>query len=353
MKRLLILIAVLCISLFSCSGTAELYSFDIESYLTLGNYLGIEYQPSAVDTVDDAAVEKYILGVLEENSSSEDLTDGVYADNDSLNIDFEGVFEGEAVRAANGYTTAIGAEGFFGEFEGGLSVLVGQNISKEHKLSLTFKPDIADTEWAGKTLEFTIKVNSVTRYHNAVLDDAFVASVSDCSTVDEYKVYVKELLEEKAAKKAHDRDLDYLWASYVSSCTVKKYPQAEYESYVKYFNSLYEKQAAEAGMSTADFMMLYYGITADDIAIDAKNVVKQDMAMYRLSQKEGIAVSEAEYTSLGEALALEKGYESLAKMEEANSREFIEKSLLLSKVKEFILSKAKTATAPAPSSSAA
>jgi len=74
------------------------------------------------------------------------------------------------------------------------------------------------------------------------------------------------------------------------------------------------------------------------------------MAMYLLSQKEGIAVSEAEYTSLGEALAIEKGFESLAKMEAENSKEYIQRSLLQTKVKEFILANATVSKAPAPSS---
>ncbi|MBE6590433.1 MAG: hypothetical protein E7646_00155 [Ruminococcaceae bacterium] len=350
MKRIVLMLTVLCIGLVSCSAPGEHYGFDIDSYLTGGTYKGISYEPTPVASVDDGAVESYILAVLEDNSSSEDITEGVYAEGDSLTIDFEGVYEGTAVRAANGYNTAIGAAGFFSEFEGGLTGLIGQNIAKEHKLSLTFKADIADAEWAGRTIDFTVKVHSVTRYHNAVLDDEFVKTVSSCQTVDEYKAYVKELLEKQALEDAHDADLDYLWASYVSSCTVTKYPQAEYESYVKYFNSLYEKQALALGMSTEDFMMLYYGITSEDVSNDAKNLVKQDMAMYLLSQKEGIAVSEAEYTSLGEALAIEKGFESLAKMEAENSKEYIQRSLLQTKVKEFILANATVSKAPAPSS---
>ena len=57
---------------------------------------------------------------------------------------------------------------------------------------------IRDRALAGQAVVFEVTVNAVKEKQSAVLDDAFVQSVSDFTTVDEYRASVKEdLLKQK------------------------------------------------------------------------------------------------------------------------------------------------------------
>lgn len=354
-KTALCLVLLACFLLASCAEQGgEWYDFDLNEYISLGEYRSMGYTPAVAETVTEESVEAAIAEVLEAHSSEEVLTEGNYAEGDEIKMDFEGVFEGEVCRSSQGYTTTLGAKGFFADFEGGLSSLVGTPIGTEHKLSLTFLSDHADPDWAGKTLEFTLKIQRVTRYHNAVLDDAFVASLNlGVATVDEYRAMIRTRLEDRAREDARKADLEAVWSAVLANCSVKLYPADELESYVAYFNSLYESQAKEAGMETEDFMMLYYGITPEQVLADAKNVVKQDLVMYSLCKKESISFDEAEYQSYAETLSKKKGLESVEKLEGAYSRRYVEKSLLLWKLQEQLLTWAQPASSAPASSSAA
>ncbi len=360
-KRIAVCLALLCaVFLASCGNgnSGKWYDFALSEYISVGEYRGVGYAPAQGESVTEEAVDAEINRVLREHSSQEDLTEGSYALGDEIKIDFEGVYEGEVCRSSQGYTTAIGAEGFFADFEGGLTSLVGTPIAGEHKLSLTFAADHADPRWAGKTLEFTLKVQRVTRYYTAVLDDAFVAGLElGVGTVEEYRSLIRTQLEQSAADAAHAADLEAVWEAVLNGCTVAQYPKDELESYVQYFTSLYETQAREAGMDTDDFMMLYYGITREEVLEDAKGVVKQDLVLYSLCEKEAVAFDQAEYESYASRLCREKGLKSVAELEQTYSRRYVEKSLLLSKLQEQLLAWAQPASsAPvssAPASSAA
>ena len=353
-KRLLCLLGACLMLLASCGPAAsgQWYDFSLADYLQVGPYLGLSYNQTAPEPVTDASVEEEIRAVLQEHSSRETLTAGTYQLGDELKMDFEGRLDGEPVRSSKGYRAILGGEGFFAAFTGGLGQLVGQEIASTHTLRLSYPADHADPQWAGKTLEFVLTVHSVERPHVAQLTDDFVKTVSDCTTVEQYRTQIRTQLSDRAREDALHKDVLQVWSQVLESSLVKRYPSAEVEGYCQYFQSLYAKQAAQAGLEVEDFLLLYYGITLDQIREDAKRIVKQDMVMYTVAREQNITFTPQEYTAHAQKLAREQGLEDVGALESRYSVAYVEKSLLLSKVQSYLLENAKPQLAPAPSQSA-
>ncbi len=356
MKRaVLCLTLILCLFLASCQSgeSAGWYDFSLSEYITVGDYKGLTYSPVRPRPVTDEMVEEQIGLVLQAHSSSEILSEGVYQAGDEIKMDFRGVYEGQIKRSSQGYTTAIGAKSFFEDFEGGLSCLIGLPLQEQHVLNLTYKADHADSEWAGKTLEFTLTVRQVTRYHTAVLDDAFVLSLGLAEkTVEEYRAALRAKLEAQAVKDAREAEMEAVWAAALGNAEMQLYPQKEIQGYLQYFHSLYEGQAKELGMDEESFMMLYYGLDEEELLANAKSVVKQDLLLYSICEKEGITLTEEEYSRFADELCRQKGYASAAELESSLTRAFVEKAALLARLQETLLGWASPQEAPAASSAA-
>jgi trigger factor len=77
---------------------------------------------------------------------------------DQLDVDFQGTVEGETVGETKGFKFELGSGRLIAGFEEGL---IGASASNERRLDLVFPSDYQDPKLAGKPVEFTIKVNSV------------------------------------------------------------------------------------------------------------------------------------------------------------------------------------------------
>lgn len=363
MKKAVLCVVLLALLLLaSCQGeqSGKWYDFSLEEYITLGEYKNLSYSPVDPQAVTEEQVEQAILALLEQHSSSEVITGGTYRLGDEIKMNFSGVYEGEEERSSRGYVATIGEKNFFEEFEGGLSVLIDQPVQAKHQLDMTYKADHGDAQWAGKTLTVTMEVISITRHHKAEFTDAFVQSLGGAEqTAEEYRLALRTKLEAEAVNKAHEAELTALWQTVLGNSKVKLYPQKELNGYLQFFNDHYAKQAGALGMDVKKFQKLYYGVDEDQLLSDAKSIVKQDLVLFAICQKEGITLSNEEYSAFAEALRAEKGLESVAKLEESFGKDYVEKAALLVRVKEALLTWAKqpqapvaTTVAPAPSAAA-
>lgn len=79
---------------------------------------------------------------------------------DRLSIDFHGTVEGETVGEAKGFEFELGSGELLAGFEEGLIGVCG---SSERTLDLVFPADHQDPKLAGKPVQFTVKLNSVSK----------------------------------------------------------------------------------------------------------------------------------------------------------------------------------------------
>ena len=140
-KRTVCVVLVLCMVLtFAACGNKDknvvyTYDYDLSEYITIGEYIGIEYeaQSLAIKTGDVASID--YAG----------FKDGVPFDNGTGSIDLQ-----------------IGSGRFIDGFEDGL---IGHEAGELVKLNLTFPEDYTiNPEFAGAPVVFEVKINAVNGY---------------------------------------------------------------------------------------------------------------------------------------------------------------------------------------------
>lgn len=82
------------------SGNGKEDSQSTESSVTLGNYIGIEYTPSAVSEVTDKQIEEAVQEKLASYAKTNEITDRAVKEGDTVNIDYCRNVDGKEFPAA-------------------------------------------------------------------------------------------------------------------------------------------------------------------------------------------------------------------------------------------------------------
>ena len=197
MKKLALicLCGLVAASIMTGCGASQTEGKENLGTVELAEYKGVKVNVPAV-MVTDAEVESKINQVLSQNPKIEEV-DRPAAEGDIVNIDYVGKQDGVefAGGTGEGQDLTLGSGKMIDGFEDGL---IGTKKGDKKELNLTFPEDYSEKALAGQDVVFEVTVNAVKEKQSAVLDDAFVQSVSDFKTVDEYRASVKEdLLKQK------------------------------------------------------------------------------------------------------------------------------------------------------------
>lgn len=214
----------------------------------------IEVLNSAVEVTDDT-VQQYITNILQSQSTSEQVTEGVVADGDQLNIDYVGklaetgeVFDGGS---AQGQSLTIGSGTMIDGFESGL---IGAEIGKTKTISVTFPADYQNTQLAGKPATFDVTINSKIVTVVPELTDEFVHTYShnylekELTSVEELEEYV------------HDYIYNYYLHTAMFEDLQTKATSVSYDEDA-------EAKLVEYAMDSLDYYAAMYGTTPDEYAV--------------------------------------------------------------------------------------
>ena len=113
-----------------------------------------------------------MLEILRKQNTRFEKADRAAQDGDQLNIDFVGKIDGEAFAggSAQGTSLVLGSGRMIPGFE---DALVGAQAGEERVINPTFPEDYQNLDLAGKTAEFTVKVNEVAEPKLPELNDEF------------------------------------------------------------------------------------------------------------------------------------------------------------------------------------
>ena len=185
--------------------SSALYHFDLENGVELGDYSTIEISEASI-TIDDGYVEAFINSLLEGQTTTEVITEGVTEDGDIITISFSGVLEGETEPFEGGtgenYTLQLGTGTLIDNYE---EQLTGQPIGETVDVTVTFPEDYDGPEaLKGKTATFTTTIHSKTKVNTPELTDEWVQHYTaeyftqQLNTVDEFRAYCRTYLQDNA-----------------------------------------------------------------------------------------------------------------------------------------------------------
>ncbi len=314
--------------------TVYAYDYDVASMVTLGNYKGLTY--TMMDTsVTDAEIDAEIDMALTSSAVKEQITERAVEDGDTVNIDYEGLLEGEAFDGgtAQGASLTIGSDSYIDGFEDGL---IGVLPGEETSLNLTFPdPYKNNPDLAGREVVFNVTVNYI-EGDDVVpeLDDAFVESLGmdDVKTVDEYRAYISSQLKDSKEYEAETNRQKELFQKAVANAEVKEYPEELVEQYRQEYISYYQQYAAYSGMEMADFLTQYMDQTEDEFNEDAaeygKEVAGNMLVVCAIASAEGIEVTDELYAQKISEYAEQSGYADTATLEADYGRNYLKQLII-------------------------
>lgn len=178
----------------------------------LPEYKGLKLEIPA-EEISDKDVDEGLERLRDQGASFNDITDRALAMDDFAVISYTGTIDGkpadEVVPAAKilaqntDFWIKLTADTFLPGFS---EQMVGAAIGETREFDLTVPADFAVADLAGKTLHYTVTLNSIKAKVLPELDDTFAASVAPGKTLAELRDLIKgELVRQKNVEQENEK----------------------------------------------------------------------------------------------------------------------------------------------------
>lgn len=336
-KKIAVLAAGICAAALILTGCSGEISND---YISIKDYKGVEVEKQETAKVTDEDVEKQIQGVLQQNATTQEITDRAVESGDTATIDYEGKVDGEVFDGGSStdYPLEIGSGSFIPGFEDGI---IGHNIGETFDINVTFPEDYGNADMAGKEAVFTVTIKSISVQNLPELNDELVKSVSEKSkTVEEYRKEVKKSLEDANKTTAEENLKSSAWEALMANVEVKKYPQKDLKSMIEKIRTQYEQMAEYYQVEFSEFLQTYLQMDEDtfnsQLSKAAKDQVKQDLAVNLIAEKEKLTPTEKELEKKYKEYAEQYGYESVDALKKAASEDDLKRMATQEAVQDWV-----------------
>lgn len=276
-----------------------LADFKASDYVILGDYMGVEFE-LADPEVTDEYLEGYIAYSLMNDPEYTPVTDRSVKSGDKTIIDFEGRIDGETFEGgtASGYELVIGSGGFIDGFEDGM---IGMEIGETRDLELAFPdPYSPNPDLSGVPVVFTVTVHSIEEPQIPELTDEYVAELGleGCSTVEEYRQYLREGLQQQAQADYETARIDAAVAAVEENSVAQDPPSGMVDRISDTLTGNAEAYAQMYGVDMGTYVSAVYGGEAEKyqetIREQATQMAQTYITLGAVAEKEKIKVTDDE-----------------------------------------------------------
>ncbi len=306
------------------------------STVKLGEYKGITYTPMSTEVTDED-VDAEVQALLDRYPTLTSV-DRAAELGDTVNIDYVGKLDGEAFDggSASGTDLELGSGMFIDGFEDGL---VGASKGDKLNLNLTFPdPYTNNPDLAGKEVVFEVTVNDVKESSPAELNEEFLASYTEYTSVDEFMDNTRKQLEEYVRSQAESQKQYDIFTKVMENSEINVSDE-DVQAYYEELYDTYKKQAEAIGIEL-ETMIGYYGMDLatfeEQMKLQAEEATKQDAVAREIAAKENITVEDTDREALAESF----GYDTVETMEEDAGADMVESYILMDKVLDFLVANA-------------
>jgi len=274
------------------------YRVDLSEYITLPDYENADLGLTPL-TVTDEDVQIAVDQELAAAGTSSAVTDRGAEQGDTVEYLSTGVRldTGETIETSESRSITVGSAAYldgFGDF------FIGARPGDTVKFIYTFPDDYFNTEIAGKAVEYSAQIKSIARVTPAALDDDFVRSleIEGVSTVDEFRDYVRLMMERSTAAQNAQDARDALYAFLEAGCTISGWPEAEYAYYKNICDKTVAAYASVNRITEEAYIAQTYGSRQgyDKYVEDyCSERLTRDMIAFSLVRKYGVRVDPQEY----------------------------------------------------------
>ena len=314
------------------------FTITLKPEVKLGKYKGLNVKKEAVKVTKKEIEEA--VDHMREHYKENVVKEGKVENGDIAVIDFEGFKDGVAFEGgkSENYSLEIGSGQFIPGFE---PQMVGMAINEEKVIDVKFPEDYHAADLAGKEAQFKIVLHEIKKRVTPELTDEFVKEeleIENVNNVEEYKAFVKEVIEKEKTEASDNKLMDDLVNAVVNNAKVE-IPNGLIDEEVNHQVRQIEAQAKMYGL-TADVLLQYSGVESleaykNTIRPAAEMSVKQRVVFFEIAKAEKIKISAKEYNDELKVIAKEMK----ASVEEAKARytkESLTPYLQLKKVNQLI-----------------
>ena len=330
--------------------TIHFNEIDVDTYVTLGDYKGLEVVGSSTE-ISDEEVDNYINYLLSMSAEKQEVTDrDVVQNGDIANIDYEGKKDGVAFDGGTdiGYDLEIGSGSFIPGFEEGL---VGVKKGETVDLNLTFPENYGAADLAGAEVVFTVTVNGIYESVTPEFNDEFVATfeIENVTTTEEYRAYLKSMMEESEKEYALQDVQTQIMTLVTQNAEVSEAPEGLVD---KFYNINVENMTYQASMYGTDLegLLSMYGMDRETFEAEAMAAAKesatQALVCLKIAKEENLLIGDDELNASIEENFAEYGYTSAEEFRSLVDLEEYRDSLLLNKVVDFLVENATITEVP-------
>lgn len=320
-------------------GFAFKATVTVKPEVAVKDYKGIAVtRPSTKVSAENIDAE--INRMADRNARLVDVDDRAAVLGDTAVIDFEGFVDDVAFEGGKGenHELVLGSGQFIPGFE---DQIVGHNIGDEFDVKVSFPEQYHAEELAGKPAVFKCKLNQLKRKELPVIDDEFAKDLGDYDTLADLKASVEKRLTESREHSAEHAVEDALIDNVVANMEAD-IPACMIEHKIDEMVQDFGFRLSQQGISM-DMYCQYTGTTPegfrDTFRAQAEKQVKVRLALEKIVELEGIAVSEEELNGQYDKLAEQYKME-VEQIKAAINPKDMEQDLCVNKAIELIQSSA-------------
>ena len=251
--------------------------YDVEDYVTLGDYKKISVEIDKSYEVTDANIKAQANDLLSQYPDYVETKDAA-KENDKVNIDYVGKVDDSEFEGGSGkdYDLVLGSGTFIDGFEDGL---IGHKAGEKVTLNLTFPEDYSGTQVAGKDAVFEVTINKVSTPKDMDYDhltDEYVtanfAQEFGLNTVDDFKQRMNDSMENQKDVQVQSAFLQKL----VEESEIK-FPEGLLDERVQQVMDSYEESCKQYGMELEDYIKNMYGQSVDEFKADQEEQLTESL----------------------------------------------------------------------------
>lgn len=351
-KSYLMILLAISIIITGCGGSdnntssAKADAYNVDDYVSLGEYRGIEVESLKKIPVTDQDVENEINRRLEEEAKYEVITDrDVIQKSDYVLINIIGkkdgvVFEGK-VDEYEYYE--VGSGGYVDGIE---EALVGKKPGLPFDVTVEYPKDYFITDLAGQKADFTIMIKSINKKILPVLNDEYVRKKSQKSkTVAEYKEEIRKQLQESKDAIFNEYLQLALVKKLIEESTVSGFPKGMIKKMTEEYKENLLYMAQVANKSVKDYIKDTYNMDeakyAERLEKEVENDAKKALILEAIEKKENLTMTAEERNKAIADFATENGYASKEKLLEEVREDDINSYVQQQKVLKWLIDNAK------------
>lgn len=304
-------------------------------------YKGLTFIPEDVSVSDDE-VNAFVESERNKQARIID-TDKKAELGNIVNIDYKGYVDDVAFEGgeAQGYDLELGSHSFIDTFE---DQLVGHEKGDDVVVNVKFPENYGHTDLAGKDAKFDVKINGVKVREVPELDDEFVSDTTEFETVDEYLTDVKAKLVMNKKLAAENRKKENLIEK-LAGIIEGDVPECMFENETDKMFENFANSLRYRGMPVEQYLQMINqteDAVKDSLRPRAEIQVKSRLALEKIAESEGFAVTEEELEAEINRIAHENGLEK-EKLEEImaiDERESLKDDIKVQKALDLVVNEA-------------